>query len=601
LRHLPCRRFREPIKEESMHHFAASNILLACTVLATGASASDRCAGAAAALPAGAVFEAGSLKAGAAPVMPRGPMLRDYPNHPGWPVAIQGGGSPPVCADLDPQVPGLEIALGSLTTGPNLYVFHQDGTLMSGYPVDVGTFVAGSPSVADINGDGELEIVVGDFGTNQVWALHAGGTPLPGWPIPVGANVRSTAALADLDPSVPGLEVIIGVQDGTVEAWHVDGTPVAGWPVMAGNFVERCSPAVGDVNGDGFLEVFVGSWYDYNTGSTGGVYGFDHTGAALPGWPKLTSTHTSVIASPVLADIDGDGVKEIVAGTYEVNAKMYVWRGDGTDVAGWPYTIPRGASSSSLLSSSPAVGDIDGDGELEIVDGSCGQCGTVYAWKRDGTVAPGWPVTVNCVVDGSSPVLGDVDGDGATEIVIGSGSGFTPYGCTAGEISKMYVFRHDGTLEPGWPLDLGTAAPPNPALADVDGDGLVEIAVSYSQAVYLWDAPGTWSAPRILWPYYHLGIDHTGDLGPVDPASVEGAAAPLPSLQVRPNPRIGPGLVSFSASGPVEVFDSGGRLLRILRQKSWDCRDARGLAVPSGVYLLRRSRERQATSLTVIR
>ena len=143
-----------------------------------------------------------------------------FPNHPGWPVAVLGGASPPVCADLDPQVPGLEIVVGTLSSGTNLYVFHQDGSAMSGYPVDLGFFIAASPSIADLNGDGQLEIVVGDFGGNQVWALHANGTPLPGWPIPVGANVRSTAALADLDPAFPGLEIIVGVQDGTVEAWH---------------------------------------------------------------------------------------------------------------------------------------------------------------------------------------------------------------------------------------------------------------------------------------------------------------------------------------------------------------------------------------------
>jgi hypothetical protein len=247
---------------------------------------------------------------GAPSTHPVASALAAYPNHPGWPVSVVGGASPPVCADLDPAVPGLEILVGTLTNTTNLYAFHQDGSLMSGYPLSLGFWIAASPSIGDIDGDGAAEIVIGDFGGNRVWALEANGAPLPGWPISVGANVRSTAALADLDPTFPGLEIIVGVQDGTVQAWHADGTSVPGWPVTAGNFVERCSPAVGDVNGDGFLEVFVGSWYDYNPGSTGGVYGFDHAGNTLPGWPKLTS-HVSVIASPALADLDGDGQKEI--------------------------------------------------------------------------------------------------------------------------------------------------------------------------------------------------------------------------------------------------------------------------------------------------
>ncbi len=571
------------------------SVFLACTTAACAQAISsataDRCESAASLPPGFVCCDAGASAPDTDLQGVQTPLA--FPNHPGWPVSVMGGASPPVCADIDPAYPGLELLVGTLSSGVNLYAFHQDGTSVPGFPIDIGFFVAASPSIGDIDGDGDLEIVVGDFGSNQVWALHANGTALPGWPIPVGANVRSTAALADLDPAFPGLEVIVGVQDGTVQAWHWDATPVPGWPVKAGNFVERCSPGVGDVDGDGDLEVFVGSWYDYGATSTGGLYAFDHTGVPLPGWPKLTATHTSVIASPALADLDADGDKEIIVGTYETNAKMYVWHHDGTDLAGWPFTIPRGASSTSSVTSSPAVGDINGDGELEIVDGSCGACGTVYAWRRDGTLLPGWPFTANAVIDGSSPALGDVDGDGAIEIVIGSGSGFTPYGCTAGAISKAYILRHDGTLLPGWPVDLGTATPPYPALADVDGDGFVEVALAFSQTVYLWDAPGAYVAGLVPWAYYHLGIDHTGDFTWRDPASVgEGLRLPGRSLVARPNPRVGAGLILVERLGlrvtePIEVFDAAGRRICTLAGGVWDGTDAQGAQVPTGIYLMR--------------
>ncbi len=553
-------------------------------------------------MPPNASFEA----PGSPALLPGSPSLPGYPNHPGWPVPVVGGASPPVCADLDPSYPGLETAVGTLSSGVNFYVFHQDGTLMAGYPINLGYWIAASPAIADINGDGLPEIVVSDFGHDRVWALHADGTPLPGWPITVGGNVRSTPALADLDPSYPGLEIIVGVQDGHVYAWHADGTLVPGWPVMAGDFVERCSPAVGDVNHDGYLEVFVGSWYDYAQGSTGGIYGFAHDGTTLPGWPKLTSTHTSVIASPVLADLDGDGYKEIIDGTYETNGKMYVWRYDGSDYPGWPYTIPRGASSTSYVSSSPAVGDIDGDGQLEIVDGSCGQCGTVYAWKKDGTVMSGWPFVANAVIDGSSPVLGDVDGDGKLEIVVGSGSGFTPTGCTSGAISQAYVLRADGTLEPGWPVNLGTATPPYPALADIDGDGLVEIVMAFSQNVYVWDAPGAYQPTLTPWPYYHLGIDHTGNFTSGPPTSVDETDLPgriVPA--VWPNPRVGDGPVFFRradrSAGTASVLDSAGRLVRCVTGGRWDGRDESGRAVPPGVYFLREGGASKSARVVVIR
>ena len=566
-----------------IRHLLVLIALLAVAAAPIAATAETR-----AQLPAGSTLD--GIAGESEPAIDAGipPALPSYPIHAGWPASVQGGGSPPVCADLDPAYPGLEIVLGTLTSAANLYVFHQDGTLMSGYPVDLGFFIAASPSIADINGDGQLEIVVGDWGGNQVWALRANGTALPGWPIAVGGNVRSTAALVDLDPTYAGLEIIVGVQDGTVQAWHADGTRVPGWPVTAGNFVERCSPAVGDVDGDGNLEVFVGSWYDYGATSTGGMYAFRHDGTTLPGWPKLTSTHTSIIASPALADLDQDGKLEIICGTYETSGKMYVWRYNGVDQPGWPYTVPRGPSSTSLLSASPAIGDLDGDGFLEIVDGSCGQCGTVYAWRRDGTVMPGWPVTTNAVVDGSSPVLGDVNADGRIDVMIGSGSGFTPNGCAAGAISKMYIFQADGTSMPGWPFDLGTAASPNPALADIDSDGNVEIVVSYSQTVYVWDAPGALDPARTPWPYYHLGIDHTGWFGQIDPADAAEDNLPAPDgrMRVWPNPARAGRSIRLAGEEPITICDAGGRVIRSMTRGEWDGRDERGRAVSPGVYYI---------------
>ncbi len=104
---------------------------------------------------------------------------------------------------------------------------------------------------------------------------------------------------------------------------------------------------------------------------------------------------------------------------------------------------------------------------------------------------------------------------------------------------------------------------------------------------------------------YHLGIDHTGDLGAIDPASVAGASAGTPSLRVRPNPYVGRGTVHLSREGarpsPVDILDCAGRLVRVLSEETWDCRDARGQVVPGGVYLLRPEGRGEGTRLIVIR
>lgn len=537
---------------------------------------------------------------------PRQVALAPYPDLPGWPVSVVGCTSPPVVADLDVAYPGLEVAFGTLSSGVNLYVLHADGTAMSGWPIDIGLLVASSPAAADIDGDGDLEIVAGDFGSNRVWAVHHDASAVSGWPIVVGANVRSSAALVDLDPDFPGLEVVIGVQDGKVHAWHHDGTPVPGWPAHAGNFVERSSPAVADVDGDGNLEVFVGSWFNGGAGSTGGVYGFDFDGTPLPEWPKLTSTHTSVVASPALADLDGDDDLEIVVGTYEQDARLFGWHHDGKIAAGWPQMIPRGVAYCSAMTSSPAVGDIDGDGDLEIVTGSTGECGTVYAWHHGGIIVAGWPVNTNAVVEGSSPVLGDVDGDEPVEIVVGSASGFTPYGCSLDEISEAYVFDNDGTIVDGWPVDLGVATPPHPALWDVDEDGDTEIIMCYAQTVYIWDAPASFDRKLLQWPFFAFDVVHSGHYRDPTLTGADEIETRPPAAQDRlavwPNPNGSDTPVriryQLTVPSPVEitVFDVTGRSIHReflggqssgVHEASWDRRDHYGNAAASGVYFVR--------------
>lgn len=84
-----------------------------------------------------------------------------------------------------------------------------------------------------------------------------------GWPKDIGGMVVSSPALADLDGD-GDFEVIIGADDGTVYAWHGDGSNAAGWPKSMGYDV-LSSPAVGDLDGDGDLDAFVGnSWSSAN-------------------------------------------------------------------------------------------------------------------------------------------------------------------------------------------------------------------------------------------------------------------------------------------------------------------------------------------------
>jgi len=119
---------------------------------------------------------------------------------------------------------------------------------------------------------------------------------------------------------------------------------------------------------------------------------------------------------------------------------------------------------------SPALAELDGDGKLDIilgtvrvhaVDESC----FVYVFSDDGNVRPGWPQVSTGGQFESSPVVGDIDGDGEVEIVLG---------CTD---NRIYAFNTDGTRVHGWPRFVIHEVFATPAICDVDNDGDVEVAV----------------------------------------------------------------------------------------------------------------------------
>ena len=368
----------------------------------------------------------------------------------------------------------LTVNLGSYN-GTDYVTIVLDPDYQVGWPKKVPyRLVSTSVAVGDIDNDGDLEIIAGEtgFGTpygRNVYAWHHDGTDVSGWPKTNVASecITSSPALGDIDGD-GDLEIFVGTEGGQVEAWHHDGSVVAGWPITTGGNVQS-SPALGDIDADGDLEVVVGSWDGY-------VYAWHHNGSNVTGWPKTTGGR--ILSSPALGDIDGDGDLEVVVGSADY--KVYAWHHDGSTVTGWPKV------TGDHVDSSPALGDIDDDGDLEIFVGSWD--GHVYAWHHDGTTITGWPKAV----DGwaiSSPALGDIDGDGDIEIVYGSWHGV------------IYAWHHDGSNVVGWPIDFASKLWPgaSPVLGDIDGDLDIEILIA-SDKLSAWHHDGSTvtSFPKII-------------------------------------------------------------------------------------------------------
>lgn len=336
-----------------------------------------------------------------------------------------------------------------------------------GYPDGLWDGIPTSPALGDINGDGDLEIIVLGM-DRRIHAWHHDGTVVDGWPIsqwngdPLWRGGRSSPALGDIDND--GLpEIVVGTmspkvngqQDQNATLWAVngDGTPVPGFPVQTEQHIHS-SPALGDIDGDGYLEIVAGTGVGISGGRSNIVYAWNHDGTPVhvPGgqlWPRETTN--TVLAPPALGDIDSDGQLEVVVGEggYELtsNNKLYAWNADGNLVPGFPVLVPSPnpwPSGSLPLQYTPILADFDGDGTIEILTTQLNSWGFVVI-EPNGTVSDinGHPMRQGLW---ASPMVDDLDHDGLLEIVAASGD--------ANENGEVRIWEKSGAVRSArpWPM-----------------------------------------------------------------------------------------------------------------------------------------------------
>ena len=220
-------------------------------------------------------------------------------------------------------------------------------------------------------------------------------------------------------------------------------------------------------------------------GSSGGA-------VQAPVFVRNLAGQTSWFASPIIADLDGDGSRELIAAYYDV----FVFSSNGT-------LLDQATDGSGRVYAPHVVADIDRDGTVEVV---IGRGHEVFAFEWAGSalqVKAGWPA--DTTTGGNSPEIrgmaaADLDGDGYIEIVVTT----TQWVDTADGGAQVFVYSSDGTSyqpagghSPAWPRYNNLSGPGNDAdrngpghsgfgcyglnvaIGDIDDDWPLEILVTY--------------------------------------------------------------------------------------------------------------------------
>ncbi|HEX7862369.1 MAG TPA: Ig-like domain-containing protein [Verrucomicrobiae bacterium] len=402
-----------------------------------------------------------------------------------------------------------------------------------------------------------LKLAVNDRGTVRDFLaplIYIDRKLKPGWPVYVGSDADFPATewrnVRPADLNGDGAAELVLVDAGTrnrkqqLHVFELDGAAM--WSRELGFDIPPDLPAIGDVNQDGTQEIFVDG--------TNGIVAFKFNGDPVPGWPVETG---SANHAKVLADVDGDSELEVIVYAQEYAAtqvlesrELFVFDHDGILVRKW--TLPWCGFTNDVQKIHPAVANLDDDPALEIIVPS--GCSDLFAFDIESEF-PKWTASVTGKLL-SSPVIGDVDGNGSVDVVVAVSS------VRNGDPAGVYVFDRLGQRWTGWPVMEEYSFNASPALGDLDQDGRLEIvlvddAISGKLHVVQWDGFEADGWPREVFRLTssRAGIsiaDVNNDEFPDIVASVPGY--PLLLQQFRNNAYLG-GVTAWDLHGNVIPFD----------------------------------------------
>jgi flagellar hook assembly protein FlgD len=378
--------------------------------------------------------------------------------------------------DLDALATGFsdnEVAWWQNTSG--------DGSAWTKTSIDASFAGAHAVSTGDMDGDGDLDVLASSFTDNDlVWWVNDGS--------PAGATwVQRDIETSFSDPvSIMAADVD---RDGDLDVVAAGSTAdeIAWWENTAGDGTSWTKRSVAtavdgayaaypaDMDGDGDIDIVGAASVDDE------VAWWENTNGSATAWTKRSIASTFDGAEAVwVGDVDGDGDLDVV-GAANLGDKIWWWENANGSGTSWTrHRVGAGFDGAHEVSAA----DIDGDGDLDFLAVAENDDDVMWWENRQAgrSVANGAETTIDSFFDGASDVYAaDIDGDGDMDVLGAAG--------TADDIAWWENTAGDGSAWTEKTIDGSFDAASDVFAADMDGDGDLDVlgAASTADDIAWWE------------------------------------------------------------------------------------------------------------------